>query len=70
MGIEIPSLSNGGRERITALLINYLYKYHLFDIYLFTKTNKNRSEYKIPENITRIIVLGSEDIKIKFINKK
>ena len=70
LGIEIPSLSNGGRERITALLINYLYKYHLFDIYLFTKTNKNRSEYKIPENITRIIVLGSEDIKIKLIKNK
>ena len=70
-GIYISTLSNGGRERITSLLINYLYKSNFFHIYLFTKRSKNNKyEYKIPEDIVRIKIFGSEDLKNKLIKNK
>ena len=62
-GIYIFSLSNGGRERLTSLLINYLYREKIFEIYLFTKKNRNPYEYEIPDNVTRIKISGIEDIK-------
>ncbi len=68
-GIYIFSLSNGGRERITSLLINYLYREKIFDIYLFTNTYKNPYEYKIPDDISRVKVSGIEDLKNKLIQK-
>ena len=63
LGIYIFSLSNGGRERLTSLLINYLYREKIFEIYLFTHTNRNPYEYEIPENVTRIKISGIEDLK-------
>ena len=66
--IYIPTLFNGGRERITSLLLNYLSKEQNFDLYLFSKNNKNENEYKIPDVINRIVVLGFEDLKNKLIN--
>jgi len=68
-GIYIFSLSNGGRERITSLLINYLYREKIFDIYLFTNTYKNPYEYKIPDDIYRKKVSGIEDLKNNLIQK-
>ena len=44
---------NGGRARITSILVNYLYKIKLFKIYLFTKESKKNNEYYIPEDIKR-----------------
>ena len=68
-GIYNPTLSNGGRERITALLITYLFKVNIFNIYLFTRTRKNKYEYQVPENTIRIQTFGSRDLINKF-NKK
>ena len=69
-GIYIPTLSNGGRERITALLITYLTKINIFNIYLFTRTRKNRYEYKIPENTNRILTYGNQELINQLIKYK
>ena len=55
IGIHIFSLSNGGIERNTALLLNYLSRIQIFEIYLFYN-RKNNNEYKIPKNVKRIFV--------------
>ena len=47
------SLKNGGRSRITSLLINYLNKINIFKIFLFTIKIIEEDEYKIPINIKR-----------------
>ena len=49
-------LENGGRARITSLLLNYLYKIKIFNIFLFTIKNKNNKEYLINEKINRILI--------------
>ena len=69
-GIYNPTLSNGGRERITALLITYLFKVNIFNIYLFTRTRKNKYEYQVPENTIRIQTFGSRDLINKLIKSK
>jgi hypothetical protein len=69
-GIFIPTLSNGGRERITALLITYLTKINIFNTYLFTKSRKNKYEYKIPENSNRIHTYGNQDLINQLIKYK
>ena len=53
IGIYAYCIQNGGRARMTSILINYFYKIKIFKIYLFTRTNKEENEYKIPENIKR-----------------
>jgi glycosyltransferase involved in cell wall biosynthesis len=60
-------IKNGGRARVTSLLINYLIKIKLFELFLFTKIEKEENEYKIPQNIPRIII---KDNIIKIIKKK
>ena len=67
LGIHIISLENGGRERLTALLINYLSTENIFDIYLFTDKDRSQNEYNIPDNIYRIKIFGIEDLKNKLI---
>ena len=49
-------LKNGGRARLTSILINYLNKIKLFKIYLFTKVNKEDNEYLVPETIKRLVI--------------
>ena len=56
LGIITICLKNGGRSRITSLLINYLSNYELFNIYLFTKKSKQKDEYKISNNSKRILI--------------
>lgn len=58
IGIYTNSLSNGGVERNTALLINYLIKIRLFKIYLFTNIKSN-NEYFIPNNVERKFVYSN-----------
>ena len=55
IGINSFSLSNGGIQRNTALLINYLSRIQIFEIYLFYN-RKNENEYKIPKNVKRIFI--------------
>jgi hypothetical protein len=49
-------LENGGRARITSFLFNYLQKYKIFSLYLFTNKIKTDNEYLIHENIKRILI--------------
>ena len=60
------SIKNGGRSRITALLINYLYKINIFKIFLFTLKIIEEDEYAIPINIKRFQI---KNHLIKIINK-
>lgn len=69
LGVYTVSLENGGRERLTALLINYLFKEKIFDIFLFTNMDKNPNEYKIPDKVKRIKIFGIENFKNELIQK-
>ena len=59
-------LKDGGRARITALLINYLSEINILNIFLFTNYLIEENEYKIPNNIKRFTIKNN---LIKFINK-
>jgi len=60
------SIKNGGRSRITALLIRYLFKINIFKIFLFTLKIIEEDEYIIPSNIKRFQI---KNHLIKIINK-
>ncbi len=57
-----PSIKNGGIERITATLLNYLNNSNIFNIYLFTKKDKENNEFMIPEKIKRIVIKTNEKL--------
>ena len=65
LGIYALSLRNGGRARITCILVNFLSKINIFNIYLYTISNKNKNEYPIPNNIKRITLKNNLLQKIK-----
>ena len=56
LAIYYTSIKNGGIERLTSLLLNYLDKAKIFDTYLLTQQPKEENEYSIPMNSKRIIV--------------
>ena len=66
IGIYALSLNNGGVERNSALLLNYLSKNKIFDLYFFYQL-KSPSEYKISLNIKRIFInsINNEHIILK-----
>jgi len=73
VGIYSYYLSNGGRARITSLLLNYLYKINIFRLYLFTRKvdSEKESEYYIKNEISRINIRYTTMKKIiKEIRKK
>ena len=55
IGVFSYYLRNGGRARITSLLLNYLYRINIFNLYLFTTDLgfEKESEYYIESNIIR-----------------
>ena len=59
---------NGGRARITSILVNYFYKIKFFKVYLFTVENKEDNEYYVPEDIKRFVI-KNDLIKILRRNK-
>ena len=61
-------IKNGGRARITSILINHFYKLNIFKIYLFTRRLKENNEYIIPKNIKRVLI--QNDIIPIIIKKK
>ena len=70
-GILCQNIKNVGVQRLTALLINYLYKIKFLKIYLFTTLNKEDDEYKIPIKIKRIMTkYNINNIIISVIKKK
>lgn len=73
VGVYSYYLRNGGRARITSLLLNYLYKINIFNLYLFTRDLgfDKEAEYFIENNIVRISIKNSTIEKlIKEIRKK
>ena len=68
IGICTGYLSNGGRARITAILINYLIRIKLFDIYLFTRGKKLKNDYRI-SNLTKRIIINNNLLKLILKNK-
>lgn len=67
LGIYAFGLKNGGRARITSILINNLYKIKIFEIILFTRLRKDKNEYIIPENLKRLVIRNN---LIKSLKKK
>ena len=56
IGIYAYCIKNGGRARLTSILINNFYKFKIYKLYLFTKIDKEKNEYKIPDNVHRTVV--------------
>lgn len=56
IGIYSKGLSNGGRAKITSILINFLTEIKKFDVYLYTLLNESKYDYFIP-NITKRIII-------------
>lgn len=67
IAIVVGSLKNGGIERFTSLLLFYLNKVPLFQIILFTLVRKQKNEYKINDNIERIVIKNN---LIQLLNEK
>jgi hypothetical protein len=59
-------MKDGGRARITSILIEYLNKINIINIILFTNYSIEEDEYIIPNNIERITIKNN---LIKIINK-
>lgn len=72
IAIYTVSLSNGGLQRITSILINHFEKIKIFEIYLFCQKPKEKDEFTISENIKRILIKNPESINslIEIIRKK
>lgn len=47
---------NGGRARTSSLLINSFYNLNFFNLFLFTRREKEKDEYKLPDNLKRIVI--------------
>ena len=65
LGIYSFGMKNGGRARLTSILINYLNNLKLFKICLFTILSKQDKEYLIPGDIKRMVIKNN----IKYLNK-
>ena len=56
VAIFSSSIKNGGIERQTSLMVNYFNKVNIFDLYLFTKKDKEKNEYNLDKNIKRKVI--------------
>ena len=54
IGIISYCLRNGGRARVTSLLVNFFYSMKIFNVILITQMPKEAFEYMIPTDIKRI----------------
>ena len=69
VGIYSYTIKNGGRARVTVLLLNYLNTINIFQIYLFTVKMRQDNEYIYPKTIRRIITKNNNLIKLIKKNK-
>ena len=65
IGIYAFGIKNGGRARTTSILINYFTNIKIFNLYLLTRRLKEDEEYKIPDDIKRILIKDDLINKIK-----
>ena len=72
IGIYTISISDGGLQRITSIIINFLDNIKIFKIYLFSIKEKEENEYSISDNIKRIVIKNIKDTKdlVKKLKKK
>ena len=56
IAIFANSLKNGGAERQTSLLFYYFNKLKIFNLFLFTKKEKEKNEYIVDDNVKRIVI--------------
>ena len=71
IAIYTYNLKNGGIQRISSLLVNYLYKIKIFNLYLFSQNIKENNEYNIPNTIKRILIRRPRFVNIfREMNKK
>ena len=68
IGIICYSIKNGGIERLVTLLINYLYKVKIFNLYLITLI-KETNEYIIEDNISRTVIRDNTLDLVKTVKK-
>ena len=59
ISIYTYTLKGGGRAKMTAILLYYLAKIKIFDIYLFTDREIQDEEYNYPKEIKRIIIINN-----------
>ena len=71
IAIYTISLQNGGLQRFTSKFINTFEKIKIFKIFLFNQREKEDDEYKISDNIKRIVIKKPADVNylIKQIKK-
>ena len=69
LGIYTFGMKNGGRARLTSILINYLNNLKVFKIFLFTILNKQDKEYLIPKDIKRMAIKNNLNYLNKIISK-
>ena len=64
IGIYTLCLKNGGRARLASILINRLYRFKLFNIFLYTQKYKEKNEYPYSKKIKRFIIDNTNVTKI------
>lgn len=64
IAIYAHSLKNGGVEKLTSLLLNYLSKIKLFELYLFTDII-SFNEYELSNKVKRIIIFNGINFNLK-----
>ena len=69
LGIYSFGMRNGGRARLTSILINYLNNLKIFKICLFTILGKQDKEYLIPEDTKRMVIKNNLNYLDKIISK-
>ena len=72
IAIYTSTINGGGRAKITTILLNYLIKIKIFDVYLFTDDKNKNNEYKISNKIKRKLINNNlfeiiKKIKIKIL---
>ena len=56
IGIYTYSLKNGGLQKLTSLILKYFLSTKIYNLYIFTKLEKETNEYKIPDYISRTVI--------------
>jgi glycosyltransferase involved in cell wall biosynthesis len=70
IALHYYSLKNGGAQRVSALLTNYLSKKKIFALFLFLN-KKEKNEYEIPINVKKIYLpLGTSYLKKELIKNR
>ena len=70
IAIYYTSIKNGGIERLTALLLNYINNITIFNAFLLTKKGIEENEYPLSKNIKRININGRSGDLLKIVKRE